>query len=488
MMQRTCRCCAIAGCVVTLLSVACLGISALQFTLAVGRLDVKPVVKGSGPAIDDPLVVDAGRCPCRCSHYTGGTAKDQECLPGRACAFGDSWCTDASHPQTGLLVKGHCNMSTCNGPAAPSYPEDELCGAPMINSVDLLGLVRGAPQAIAKAIENVEQTNAMIANGLASNGLDDLTIEVDADLVRSFELLFDGASVTWLVGCWPPQRYALISGSAKILKGQVRIQVGPVAVILSFSNFAFTFRELRFEVQCHGGQFVLGGIGAGTDAGVVEPSNLQFSGEVSVSCGRGWDPVCQSLTRKLSLVIAALMPMLPEQVAHGLAGVKDVPLAPGCPWELHNSMTLVAYNARECCEAKFGLDETQCLNGGQFNGRVPGSGAVKSVSCEEEILGGSQGVWKASCETIPGGYSKLGTSTCRENDVLPPSMTLLIHKQFEGIISAMWLGASILRLAFAFMVGLICCCGASFSTMFLRGQESASDAEESDGEESPAQE
>lgn len=49
------------------------------------------------------------------------------------------------------------------------------------------------------------------------------------------------------------------------------------------------------------------------------------------------------------------------------------PLAPGCHLS-RNSFALLGYEHKDCCEEPFVTDPWGCLIGGQFNGRLGGSG------------------------------------------------------------------------------------------------------------------
>merc|ERR1712232_1416225 len=97
---------------------------------------------------------------------------------------------------------------------------------------------------------------------------------------------FQDTSAVWLVGCWPPQRYAVITGVARIPRGQLMLRTRGLEVAVSFRDFAINFTDMRVDVQCHGGEFILAGMGAGKGRGPEMPGALYVAGQLDFGCSR----------------------------------------------------------------------------------------------------------------------------------------------------------------------------------------------------------
>merc|ERR1712232_868999 len=81
-------------------------------------------------------------------------------------------------------------------------------------------------------------------------------------------------------------------------------------------------------------------------------------------------------------------------------------------------------------------------------------GNVSSVRCKEKTL---PGLWSATCESVPGGYSQLPGS-CRENaTVLPYWGCDGCAESWDHIREAVPLALLALRLLTASLVAFICC-------------------------------
>lgn len=306
-------------------------------------------------------------------------------------------------------------MSTCGGPIFPVLP-GATCGSPNLPSLDIMDMFNAVPGKIHRLIQDAGRTNEFIARVVAYNDLRDLELEVDDAFVKGFNLTFDTVSAVWLVGCWPPQRYLVVNGVARLPRGRLAIRTTGLDIVVSFSDFAFRFNRLRAEVQCHGGSFVLQGMGTGQGKAPLSPSTLFVSGNITVECGRRWGPWCIALRAEQAMVTAKALAMIPDIVAWALSEAHPLPLGPGCPDLLHNTLAALAFGTKDCCEADYSADEDGTLRGGQFNGRVYGaSGAAEGVECT--YIG--SGRWTVRCDSIPGGYYQV-MGTCREDDTLPP--------------------------------------------------------------------
>mmetsp|Transcript_49372 Transcript_49372/g.127411 ORF Transcript_49372/g.127411 Transcript_49372/m.127411 type:complete len:385 (-) Transcript_49372:157-1311(-) len=310
-------------------------------------------------------------------------------------------------------------MVICNGPITSTFP-DTICGAPDLPSVDVIDIVKAVPGQIQDAIQDLEWMNGVIAHVVDFQGLHDLTVTVDRAFVEAFDLSFSDADAVWLAGCWPPQRYAVVSGRASIKRGQMHIQAAGLDLHVDFKDYWFSFEDLRAEIQCHGGRFILGGMGTAKGQGPVEISKLTTGGVLETSCASGWSLTCLIMQMQKARITHETIKMIPSLVAYVMDEAHPVPLQHGCPELLHNAFSLDEYATKDCCEAPFQTDDSGRLLGGQFNGQTHGTGkATTSVECNDLT---EPGRWAAMCHTVPGEYfpTSLGTA-CREGDTIPPS-------------------------------------------------------------------
>lgn len=141
------------------------------------------------------------------------------------------------------------------------------------------------------------EMNKAIAQQFENQGYTDLTIEVDDEFVAGMSIQFDKLDVTWLVGCWLPQRYAVVSGSLQLPRGKVSVRAVSLSLDVAFTGFEFAFEDLRASIECHD-EFVSGGIGTGTDAKPLQADKMSVKGALHIECGKGrpsWGPICAAL-------------------------------------------------------------------------------------------------------------------------------------------------------------------------------------------------
>jgi len=335
------------------------------------------------------------------------------------------------------------------------------CGSPSLPSMNIMDIINAVPGQIHGLIQDAARTNAFLGRVLAYNGIDGLEVEADSALVQGFRLSFDTADAVWLVGCWPPQRYAVVSGRAWLPRGSLTFRAAGLEVLVSFADFTFYFDQLRAEIECHGGTYILQGMGTGQGSGALRPERLRATGGVTVGCGNSWAPWCMALRAQQERITAQVLASVPSIVAGGLSQAHPLPLGPGCPGMLHNTMSTFAFNLRECCEAAFSMNGDGRLSGGQFNGRVYGAaGAAGGVVCSFD----GAAAWTARCDSVPGGYYKQSTAICREDDAVPAPWRCAWCSPAWALLRA---ALCLLLVLVAVFVGLLvlCCyrrCGALF--------------------------
>jgi len=310
-------------------------------------------------------------------------------------------------------------MVICNGPITSTFP-DSICGSPDLPSVNVLDIVKAVPGQISRAIQDLDFLNGVIATVVDYQGLKDLKVTADRAWVEAFLLSFEDADAVWLAGCWPPQRYAVVSGMAHIPSGRLHVEAAGLDLHVTFRDYWFSFEDLRAEIQCHGGRFVLGGMGTARGTGKIDTDRLKTGGSIEVACASGWGFTCLVLATQQARVTAQTMDIIPQLVGYVMNEAHPIPLQKGCPELLHNAFSLDEFATKECCEAPYTLDSSGRLLGGQFNGQSHGMGQVVStVECNDLT---EPGRWAAMCHTVPGEYfpTSLGTA-CREGDTLPPA-------------------------------------------------------------------
>lgn len=396
-------------------------------------------------------------CPCVCQQYELA-ADPGACAPGRSCVFGHHWCRAEGHALPGLELKGSCVNENCGGPLTNTYPLN-LCSSPDIAHVNVLAiiglLVGDLTRKIKQNMPTAAVANDMIARKLAQEGLTDLTVELGEDMAANMEVALDALDATWLVGCWPPQRYALVNGSVKIPLGRLFVLVAGLPITVYFDSFELHFSQLRASIQCRG-DLTLSGLGEGTGGGLLRPETLWTRGRFSLGCGMGLsslDPICQ-FVRSVGVFAIETLGMLPAIIEKVLSGIPfPVPLGVHCPFSLKNTFIPLRYARQSCCEASFALDSTGCLAGGQFNGARPDfAEKVSGVQCRQ-----TGGIWRATCDTVPGGYDAL-LGSCREDSAELPMPGLSASARHVWAVAApcVWLLLWAIRIVVLVLVVYLC--------------------------------
>lgn len=373
-------------------------------------------------------------CPCTCNqppnvYYAGAMLDPSACLAGDKCSFGVGWCRKVGHELAG--VKGTCQKGECLGPKGMSYvPTENTCGKPGVATVDYRKAFHGVPKALEDLVKKREYINDRIAEAIWRAGIPDLLVELDEDLVQHFQIAADSAKAAWMVGCYPPERHVMLNGEARLPRGHVHITAAGLKLIVEFHDFVLGFTDLRVEVACNNGGITLAGVGSGGEGSSVDPKSLHvlFGSRATITCERrnGWKLLpfsCRvfgsTWLPRQDLQDKALA-IFPGLVAHWLGGAYEQPLPMACPAVMHNTMSLMRYSSKACCEANFAEDANGCVVGGQFNGVTPGAARkVENASCKPAVGHTPQlPLFEARCETLPGGYYELSPGVCREG-VLP---------------------------------------------------------------------
>lgn len=416
-------------------SVTVAPISVAPFSLNVAPVVVAPVVAAVAP------VAEAGGPP------------PNACLSGDRCEFGKGWCTKKGYARN--PVEGECQKRTCSGPANVVFFPEQTCSTPDVHRYNITSLLGRIPGMLLNKLQDVEALNANIKQWLEKKGISRFVVEVGADLVQGLVFRLSSVEAVWLVGCWPPQRYAVVTGAARLPRGVITTTVAGWRFPVTFTDYEFRFANLRANIACHGGFFVLEGIGQGVGSEPMKPEIFEATGSFDAQCDQPWSLLCVMFnTFVWPAARAGIMAALPSLVAEGLEAAVPVILVSGCPDPLHNTLAKLPYSSRACCEDAFALDADGCLVGGQFNGRVPGMARpVSGVTCVEDAT--AKGTYHARCETLPGGYYETSPGACREADVLPGS-----HPVDWGKSSPAWhtmLGV-LLWAELLFLLALCCCC------------------------------
>eukprot|EP00929_Paragymnodinium_shiwhaense_P083448 TRINITY_DN44482_c0_g1_i1.p1 TRINITY_DN44482_c0_g1~~TRINITY_DN44482_c0_g1_i1.p1 ORF type:complete len:736 (+),score=57.19 TRINITY_DN44482_c0_g1_i1:89-2209(+) len=364
-------------------------------------------------------------CPSVCMQ-AGLESDPGACTIGRKCVYGAGWCRQENYPLPFLKKRGYCVNSNCGGPIGKRWPKHS-CGSAHIPSLNLASILR---QLVKKdAMPDAATLNQNIADTLQD--FNDLQVEFESTADHAIDVEIQRLDVTWLVGCWPPQRYAVADATIRFPEVKVRIQAAGLDYKIDLSTFELHLKDLRVEIQCRGGDFVIATVGTGAGSASVEAASLMLSGGLDLFCSSwlmSWSPLCVAARALFDSQLGELFAQLPADIAKGLNTAPwPVPIADSdCPFLLQNTFVAYAYATQECCEAPFHLDNGATLIGGQFNGEPLGYGKnVSGVTCHEQ----SPGRWGAECHTVPGGYYQGSPGTCREShkeqlaepDLLPPN-------------------------------------------------------------------
>jgi len=423
---------------------AALGVAASGLENAVG-------VYAASTSSPTPPSASLGTIP---SDNSASTRSSAACRDGDTCAFGPGWCRSAKSLRL-EQPSGFCTRGACNGPTVVAYP-NSTCSNPGIKATNVLDLLKGLPEVWLGNLRNWTGFNAWLEGVLEFNALADLAIHIDEVFGSSIELNFESASGQWLVGCWPPQRYVVVSGTLRLPAGRVNVRVGGLDLRFSFYGLSVHFQGLRCELECRDGQFVLASVAQGQDKDrEVEVTSFSAEGELNAMCEMRWSFMCLALGAIRPRLSAEVVARIPKYLAWQLSVIRDLVLGPGCHAPYHNTVALLPYSSRKCCEAAFAQDRNGCLVGGQFNGRVLSPRQVADrVLCEH-----SGGAFTARCDTIPGNYTKFSPGICREGG-LPTWTAATSNPGWKHIISKVHLlvWADFLLTLAACWSCMLCCC------------------------------
>ncbi|CAK0870856.1 unnamed protein product [Prorocentrum cordatum] len=138
--------------------------------------------------------------------------------------------SDASEPERLNALRR--TWALCAGPSDASEPEDldvrsypnSTCKHPP--TVNITKFIETFPGHLMGQVRDTKWTNALIKEQLGQrSGHGDFTVELDGVLTKSFGLVFGETLAVWLVGCWPPERYAVLHVQAALPAGRVRLWV-----------------------------------------------------------------------------------------------------------------------------------------------------------------------------------------------------------------------------------------------------------------------
>jgi len=195
--------------------------------------------------------------------------------------------------------------------------------------------------------------------------------------------------------------------------GRLIFRAAGFSFVVSTYDLSLRFKQLRADIACHGGKYVLVSVTEGAEGRKISAASLKVEGEFNVHCENGWTMLCLFLSARYRWLSRQVVPRLPELFAHLIDTIDELELGPGCDPSWHNTVALLPYSSQKCCEKSFSEDPWGCLVGGQFNGRVRGlKKVVKGVKCESGKM--SPDTFTAKCETLPGHYRELSPGVCRE--------------------------------------------------------------------------
>jgi len=342
----------------------------------------------------------------------GSSSGFAACLEGDTCAYSEGWCTAITHEP--LKPKGYCTRGKCNGPANIHTFPNNTCGSPHLPSFNVSTQLAQLPGIVHSAIFNITWLNRLIYNAFIWRGMHNLTLELDEVLTHSFDFELPNSSGHWLVGCWPPQRFVVTDGIVRFPAGRVKLGAGGINLIISLYDVLVKFKNLRVDLECHGGTFYLQGVGEGAEGRTVRPESITTSGEVTVECESSVSLLCLLLRAFKPWLTSAIMQRMPAFVAGWLGGISEMQLGwGGCPDVLHNTFTLLPYESLECCEDQFTEDAWGCLVGGQFNGRHKTfRETISGIRCQRSRVNPRH--FTAKCEEVPGQYHEKSPGVCEE--------------------------------------------------------------------------
>lgn len=346
--------------------------------------------------------------------------EEKSCRAGDTCAYGQTWCSKLGHQS--FEPVGYCKKRKCDGPDGISTFPNHTCDSPSLPTIQFEQQLSNLPAYVHDhVLSNVSWLNSVFNAQLKWHGLEGFELFVDEVLTSSFEWGLHNTTATWLVGCWPPQRYLVTDGWVHFPAGRVTLHIGGINIIVSVYNLRASFRQLRADIECHGGWFYLGGVGNDAEGLELTVDRFEASGEVDIECEFGTTAFCVALMIAQQHLSSEVVKWLPQFLTAWLGNTKQMPLGPGCPEALRNSVSVTPYSSKECCEESFATDRWGCLVGGQFNGRHRNNREeVHSVTCEPSPT--EPGTWTARCDSIPGTYKRSSPGICQESDRMPWEM------------------------------------------------------------------
>lgn len=351
------------------------------------------------------------------------------CLEGDTCAYGLGWCAKADSVKL-QKPRGYCKRGECNGPAVAAYP-NTTCGSPHLKQTNVTDWLKKLPPYWLQNLRDVPGFNKWMAGVFDFQAAHDMELVFDEVMLKGFQLNFDKADGVWLVGCWPPKRYVVVDGITTMPSGRLIVRTAGFSFVVSFYDASLRFKQLRADVACHAGYYGIVSITEGKEGRKVSPASLEMQGEFNVHCERGWTALCLLLGVGYKWLSRKAMARFPELIAYLLDTIDELELGPGCDSSWHNTVSLLPYSSRKCCEKSFAEDTWGCLVGGQFNGRVPGvKKVVDGVTCEPDRL--SPGTHTAKCETLPGHYHQLSPGVCREGP-MPTRIPRVVNPGWEKV-------------------------------------------------------
>jgi len=345
-----------------------------------------------------------------------GASSISTCSAGDTCSYGQTWCSKTTHEP--MAPTGQCIKRKCDGPAGMATFPNHTCGNPSVPKLNITSELAGLPNYVRWVLSDIPWLNKIIEDAMIWHGLPDFTVELDEVLTQSFNWKLENSEARWLVGCWPPQRYIVTDGYVHFPSGRIILRIAGLNLVVSVYNLRVKFRRLRVELQCHGGVFYMGGVGQDNVGDPLTPERFEASGEVDVHCESSFSAFCISLLVSKKQLSEEVIERIPAILSGWLGGVDQLYLGKGCPEAMRNTLTVMPYTSKECCEAQFVTDRWGCLVGGQFNGRHQSlRKVVAGVECQPSKS--DPGHWVAQCDTIPGNYEETSPGLCEEVNELP---------------------------------------------------------------------
>jgi len=380
------------------------------------------------------------------------------CVEGVDCAYGPGWCTAKDASVKPGKPKAYCHRGACNGPTLLNYPRT-ACSNTDLAQMNVTDLFHGLPKYWLRWLKDVPEFNAWMRRVIDRNGLKGLELDFDEVLLHFFDLQFGKASGVWLTGCWPPQRYAVVSGVVRAPSGRLRVRAGGLTFVVSAYDLSLRFWRLRADIQCHAGWYTIGTATHGVQAEPFPPEALEARGELGVLCEMTYTVMCLTLALAHGWISREVVRHIPQIVASLLQTIDALEVSPGCENHKHNYFHLLPYETKSCCEEVFAEDDWGCLVGGQFNGKVPGVPTyVRGVQCEPART--VTNTFTAKCDSVPGYYEEASPGVCRET-AIPWSPVLGVDPTWSRALQILqfvaWLDVALTVALCWTLVGCLCC-------------------------------